>query len=98
VGERLVAHLEVLAEGVQREERAHLVGQEVGEELERGQIADGLEVPDVLTEEPVEPLLLPAAQGARGLCEERLREASELKQPLDEVRVALRREIELPPR
>ena len=92
-----MAHLEILAQGVQREERAHPLGQEVGQQLEAGEVADGLEIADVLAEEPVEPLLLPAAQGAGRLGEERLREASGLQQRLDETLVAPRREVELLP-
>jgi hypothetical protein len=97
VSERTVADFQVLAQGVQREKRAHLVREEVGEELERGEVPDGLEVPDVLPEEPVEPLPLPPAQGARRLREEGLREAPELQQRLDQALVPSRGEFELLP-
>ena len=83
--EGAVADLEILAQRVQRERRAHALGQQVGQQLERREVADGLEVADVLAEEPLEPLLLPAAKRARRLGQERLRKPAELQERVERV-------------
>jgi len=97
VSQGAMADLEILAQSVQRQERAHLLGKELGQELERREVPDRLEVAHVLAEEAIEPLLLPAAQRPGRLRQERLRETAALQQRFHELLVAARRQLELLP-
>jgi len=50
-----VADPQVFAEGVQRKRRGDAVGQQVGQQLERREVANGLEVANVLARWPASP-------------------------------------------
>lgn len=75
-----MADLEILPERLQGQRRGHSLGQEVGQHLQRGKVPHGLQVADVLAEEPIEPLLLPAPERAGRAGKHRLGEAAVLEE------------------
>ena len=99
VGHRPMAHFQVFPQRVQREWGANPAGQGVGELLDQGKVADGVEVADVLAEEPLEPAALPAPQGARRLGQQGLRKPAVLEERPEMTRRRVRRgaNVEFPP-
>ena len=90
-----MAHLEVLAQGIQRQQRTDPARQQVGQELEARQVADRFEIAHVLAEKALQALLLPAPQRAVGLRQERLGEAAEAQERRDQAGISARRDLQL---
>jgi hypothetical protein len=90
VGDRSVAHFEILAESVERKRRTDPLRQEVRDVLQHRQVADGFQFAHVLPEEPVETLRLPAAQYSLGLSEVRLRKSAVLHERCHQILPPLR--------
>ena len=72
-----VADPQVLADGVDGEQRPDLAWEHVPQQLHPAEIPDHFHVTDILAEEPFIAIAVPPAQGPFVLGQQRFREASE---------------------
>ena len=76
-----VAHRQVLTQRVDRQRRAHQIGQPDGQQLQRAQILDPLQVPDLLFDQTHAILARPPPGFVRRVGQVRFGEASQIEEP-----------------
>ena len=86
-GDGAVADLQVLAQRVDGERRAHQIGQPDGQPLDGAQVADPLQVAQVLGDQPHAVGARPAAGGVRRVAQPGFGEAAPVEQPRQPLRV-----------